>query len=228
MKIFHKITALALSLTTSLIMVGCGGGSTSSTTASSTTDTTPSTSTTTTENTQSTSSPTIGQGKLSILLTDAPGDFVAVYVTIAEVLVHREGTEGDDSDDGEWLSVATPNITYDLLKLQNGITTLMGDKIIPATDYTQLRLILGSDDDGAVSPLLERTHPFPHYIILEDDLEPYALKVPSNTIKYNHNFTILDNEVVEMMIDFDANKSIHPAGDKWILNPFLKVTTELQ
>jgi len=229
MKKFHKITALVLSMTISLIIVGCGGGSSSSTatTSTPTTSTTPSSSDTTT-------SSTIGQAKLSIHLTDAPAEFEAVYVTIAEVHVHRADTEDEDSnsddsndnDDGEWLVVATPNITYNLLELQNGITTFMGEELIPSGDYTQLRLVLGSTPDTEPN-LLGNPHPEANYIILDDDL-PYALKVPSNTVKYNHNFTLIDGSDVDMVIDFDAKKSIHPAGDKWILNPVLKVTTELQ
>ena len=223
MKIFHKITALALSLTASLIMVGCGGGSTSSTTAASTDTSTPTTSTT-----DSTSSSTIGQGKLSVYLTDAPVSFEAVYVTIAEVHVHRAGTDEEgDEDDGEWLVVATPNITYNLLELQGGITSFMGEELIPSGDYTQLRLVLGDKPDTAEPNILGDLHPEAHYIILDDD-QAYVLKVPSDTVKYNHNFTLVDAGDVDMVIDFDANKSIHPAGDKWILNPVLKVTTELQ
>jgi len=222
MNFFHKITALTLSLTASLIMVGCGGGSTSSTTD---TSTTPSSST----SSDTTSLSTIGQGKLSIHLTDAPAEFEAVYVTIAEVHVHRADTDDNndnDSDDGEWLVVATPNITYNLLELQNGITTFLGEELIPSGDYTQLRLVLGSIPDTALN-ILGDPHPEANYIILDDD-QPYSLKVPSNTVKYNHNFTLLDGADVDMVIDFDADKSIHPAGEKWILNPVLKVTTELQ
>ncbi len=232
MKIFHKITTLALFLTSSLILIGCGGGSSSSTTASTTPTTTSS------SNTSNTTSSTIGQGKLSVHLTDAPAEYEAVYVTIAEVLVHREGTDDDnddvsnddsndnDNDDGEWIVVATPNITYNLLELQNGITTFMGEELIPSGDYTQLRLVLGSTPDAKLN-ILGNPHPEANYIILDDDL-PYALKVPSNTVKYNHNFTLIDGGDVDMVIDFDAEKSIHPAGDKWILNPVLKVKTELQ
>ena len=232
MKFFHKITAFALLLTTSLIMVGCGGGSSSSTAATSepTTSSTPNTSTTPSSS-DSTSSSTIGQGNLSVYLTDAPAEFEAVYVTIAEVHVHRADTEDDssdnESDDGEWIVIATPNVTYNLLELQDGITTFMGEDLIPSGDYTQLRLILGNIPDTTVDAE-GKPHPFAHYITFFDEsdnsnLIAEALKVPSNTVKYNHNFTILDGADMDMLIDFDAEKSIHPAGDKWILNPVIKV-----
>lgn len=250
MKNFHKITAFVLLLTTSSIMMGCSGGSSPTGDVSSTDNTTPSTTTSTTTSTTSTSttstsSPTttsnpsdsnsattIGQGKLSIHLTDAPAEYEAVYVTISEVHVHRadindsnESNETDGDAEG-WIVVATPNSTYDLLELQNGITTFMGEDLIPSGDYTQLRLILGATPDTALN-ILGNPHPEAQYIILDDD-QAYALKVPSNTVKYNHNFTIIDGGDVDMVIDFDANKSIHSAGNKWLLKPVLKVSTELQ
>ena len=225
MKHLHKITALALSMTISFIIVGCGGGNSPSTVADAASpDLTPTTTTVSpsTSNASDTiSSPTIGQGKLSVLLTDAPAEFEAVYVTIAEVHVHNAG-----SGEEEWIVVATPNITYNLLELQNGVTTFMGEELIPSGDYTQLRMVLGSTPD-AENNILGNPHPEAHYIILDDD-QAYALKVPSNTVKYNHNFTIVDGGDVEMVIDFDAKKSVHSAGDKWLLKPVLKVKTELE
>jgi len=222
MKTFHKITALALSLTTSLIMVGCGGGST--TTSTTDTSTTPSSST-------SSDTTRVGQGKLSVYLTDAPDPaYEAVYVTVAEVHVHRTGTEDEDSekdndsDDGEWFVIDIKDTTYNLLELQGGVTAFMAENLIPSGKYTQVRLVLGSEPDNTLN-ILDKPHLEPHYILL--DGQPYALKVPSNTIKYNHNFTIIDGGSTDMIIDFDAKKSIHPAGDKWILNPVLKVTTTL-
>lgn len=239
MNLFHKVTVLVLSLTTGLILVGCGGGS-SSTTESSTV------SPETTNSTTTTTSSKVGQSKLSVYLTDAPVEFEAVYVTISEVLVHREGTDDEsdssddtnstedtkqtetDEDDGEWIVVATPNLTYNLLELQNGVTSLMGEETLPSGDYTQLRMVLGNTPDGEPN-ILGNTHPHAHYIILDDDTA-HALKVPSNTLKHVHNFTLVDGGETEMIIDFDAKKSIHEAGKsgKWLLQPVLKVKTELQ
>jgi hypothetical protein len=122
--------------------------------------------------------------------------------------------------------VATPNRTYNLLELQNGVTSFMGEDTIPSGDYTQLRMILGDTPDTTPN-LLGDAHPYANYIILDDDVA-YALKVPSNTLKYNHNFTLVDGGDTDMVIDFDAKKSIHQAGNKWLLKPVLKVKTTLQ
>ncbi|MBA1421357.1 MAG: DUF4382 domain-containing protein, partial [Epsilonproteobacteria bacterium] len=90
-------------------------------------------------------------------------------------------------------------------------------------------LVLGNTPDSLPN-LFGDSHTAANYIILneENNLTAYALKVPSNTVKYNHNFSIIEGEDVKMIIDFDADKSIHPAGNKWILNPVLKVKTSLQ
>ena len=54
-------------------------------------------------------------GTLNLSLTDAPGDYLNVYVTIAEVKVNHE-------IDG-WVSLTDLNLpqTFDLLSLQNGV-----------------------------------------------------------------------------------------------------------
>jgi hypothetical protein len=72
MKYFHKITALALSMTTSLILVGCGGGSDSS---SSTELASTNTNTSISAPSSTTTSSKISQSNLSIYLTDAPAEF---------------------------------------------------------------------------------------------------------------------------------------------------------
>lgn len=219
MKKFHKIIGLVLPLVMIAFIAGCGGSSSSTPTSASTT-----TSTDTSSQSNSVSSPTAGQGTLSISLTDAPAaEFLAVYVTIAEVHVHRAGS---DDDEGEWIVAATPNATYNLLELQNGITTFLGEKNIPSGDYTQMRLILGNAPVGTTPD--GEPHPYTNYIILLEDELPYALTVPSNTLKQNHNFTLIEGSEMNMLIDFDAKKSIHPAGKKWMLNPVITVKTELE
>jgi hypothetical protein len=61
-----------------------------------------------------------GTGTLVLGLTDASTDYYrAIYVTIAEVQVNK-AAEGEDDEAG-WQTILTPNTTYDLLKLVNGV-----------------------------------------------------------------------------------------------------------
>lgn len=162
-----------------------------------------------------------GSGTLSLGLTDAStDDYQAVYVTINEVQVHMP--------DGEWEVVGSPETTYNLLELVNGMIEELALTELGAGDYTQMRLILGEGIDGADdgTNILGDPHPFANYIIdtAGDDFE---LKTPSaqqSGIKIVHGFTIVGGGVTELILDFDAQKSVvKTGGGKYLLKPTIKV-----
>ena len=180
-------------------------------------------------------------GSLSILLTDAPGDYSAVYVTIDEIRVHKAGDDDISSDtnstddnetyenstdinssDTSWIVVAQPYKTYNLLELQNGLTEELGEANISTGKYTQMRLVLGDKEDNGTNSL-GNPHPYANYVIFTNGSDVSQLKVPSNVIKQNHNFVVIPDSKLTLTIDFDANKSIIEAGGsgKYILKPVL-------
>lgn len=173
-----------------------------------------------------------GTTGLRIGLTDAPGDYMHVFVTIKEIQVHQSAGEVGDVDPG-WLTVLAPENTYDLKALQNGVITNLGLTELAAGHYTQMRLILAGE---AIPP-----HPYANYVVIEgsDPEEEYVigqeggysveeLKVPSGLqtgIKIVQGFDIVSGEVTDLILDFDANKSVVQAGKSgnWILKPTIKV-----
>jgi len=169
------------------------------------------------------------KGELSLLLTDAPTeDYKAVYVTIKEVRVHS----GEDAEEeaGGWDVVAEPNETYNLLELVNGALEELGARDLNAGHYTQLRMVL---DDSACegTNINGEDHPFANYIVTRT--EGYEeLKIPSgfqSGIKIVHGFDIAENQLTELILDFDASNSIVKAGNsgKWILKPTINVIDTL-
>jgi hypothetical protein len=165
-------------------------------------------------------------GTLSLFLADASTeDYKAVYITIKEVQVHL----GDEVN-GSWVVVATPNITYNLLKLINGIIEQLGIKDLEAGHYTQLRMIIDNTDDDGTN-IIGESHPFANYIIDQSDTYK-ELKIPSGYktgVKIVHGFDIAENQLTELILDFDASKSVVKAGNsgKWILKPTIKVIDRL-
>jgi hypothetical protein len=163
-------------------------------------------------------------GSLSLSLTDASTDaYQAVYVTISEVQVHMSG--------GAWKVVASPNKTYNLLDLVNGVREQLGIAELDAGNYTEMRLIIGETPDGGIN-VLSQEHPYANYVIDQNDNE-HELKVPSGYqtgIKIVKGFTINANQTTELILDFDASASVVVAGKsgKWLLKPTIKVleTTE--
>ncbi len=102
------------------------------------------------------------QGTLTMQLTDAPFSFDSV--ARADLFVVRidaktassdsadsEAGKNDDTNGGNtnpgsgWVTVATPNQAYNLLALQNGTTTNLGQATLPTGTYRGFRLILDTD-----------------------------------------------------------------------------------
>ena len=82
-----------------------------------------------------------GNGTLNLSLTDSSSDqYKAIYVTVAKVQVHKDGAADGT---GNWQTILTPNLTYNLLDLVNGTLASLGTADLAAGSYDQLRLILG-------------------------------------------------------------------------------------
>jgi len=168
----------------------------------------------------------IDTGTLSLSLSDTTTtEYKAVYVTIEEVQVHKDGDENEDSN---WEVVASPRKTYNLLELVNGVIVQLGITHLETGHYTQMRLIIGESPDADTINLLGESHPYANYIIDNTDIDYYELKIPSGLqtgIKIVHGFDINEDQTTELILDFDASRSIVRAGKsgQWLLKPTIKV-----
>ncbi|HEV3484535.1 MAG TPA: DUF4382 domain-containing protein [Vicinamibacterales bacterium] len=86
-----------------------------------------------------------GGGRTRVLLTDSPFP----YDRIASVNIHivrvQVAAAADTSDPGQqWTTVAEPNRTIDLLSLQSGITTVLGETSVDAGAVGAVRVVINS------------------------------------------------------------------------------------
>jgi hypothetical protein len=165
-------------------------------------------------------------GTLDIKLTDAATPlYQAVYVTINEVHVHHET--------GGWEILTSPELalpqTVNLLELVNGVMLDLGIVELEAGHYNQMRLILEDSEGEPDLPennILGNPHPHFNYLIDADDND-FPLKVPSggNTgIKLVNGFDIVADRANELVLDFDAHRSIVLKGNgDFGLKPTIKV-----
>src|SRR5690349_16621154 len=101
-------------------------------------------------------------GLLSLRLTDAPPDtdnMAMAIVTLSAAEAHFAGGKDDDGLDGKgkdddhggWVRVTGAPKPYDLLRLQNGLTELVGELVLPAGKITQIRLFIDETGTNAVT-----------------------------------------------------------------------------
>jgi hypothetical protein len=164
------------------------------------------------------SSTAAGQGTLSASLTDAPAcGFDQVNVTVSKLRAHQSSS-ANENDDG-WSDITlNPAVKVNLLDLSNGVLKALGQTSLPAGHYTQLRLVLSSN--GGATPLANSVVP--------SGGAETALVTPSaiqSGIKLVNDFDIAANSKTDLVLDFDACKSIVTRGNgSYGLKPVIKVT----
>jgi len=155
-------------------------------------------------------------GTLGVSMTDAPScGFDAVNVTVVKVRAHKSSTASDT--DGGWNDITlNPARKINLLDLNNGVLDYLGQTPLPAGHYTQLRLVL--DPNTAVG--------FANSVVPTGGVET-ALVTPSavqSGIKLVNGFDVPSGQRVDLMLDFDACKSIVIRGNgTYALKPVIHV-----
>lgn len=161
-------------------------------------------------------------GKLSVSMTDAPAcGFDHVNVTVSKVRVNQSATASDT--DSSWRDITlSPAKKIDLLSLQNGILTSLGETSLPAGHYTQIRLVLA--DNTSI--------PSANSVVESGSTTEVALDAPSavqSGIKLNNEFDVAANVTTDLVLDFDACKSIVTQSNsgRYLLKPVISVTPKV-
>ncbi len=140
-------------------------------------------------------------GTLRVIMHDNPGDFDEVVVEILRVEVNNQL----DEETG-WVTISEPGETYNLLDLVNGAQVMLGEQELDAGIYRQIRLILGDNN----------------YVVIGEDV--YDLQTPSGQqtgVKLNIDAGIQNGIVYELVLDFDAHRSVVAKGQTPVGAPFL-------
>jgi hypothetical protein len=163
--------------------------------------------------------PPAGPGTLRVALTDAPAcGFDHVYVTIDKVRVNQNAAAGDA--DGGWTDLTlSPPRRVDLLALTNGILEELGSTPLAAGHYSQVRLVLADNAPGA-STFANAVQP--------TGGSQTALSTPSGQqsgLKLQAHFDVAAGQLADLVLDFDACKSIVKAGNsgQYLLKPVISV-----
>lgn len=157
-------------------------------------------------------------GTLGVSLTDAPAcGFDEVNVTVMKVRVHQSSSASDTA--AGWTDITlNPARKINLLSLNNGVLDNLGETPLAAGHYSQLRLVL--DPNTVVGGLANSVVPVGS--TTEEPLfTPSALQ---SGIKLVNPFYVASGQRVDLLLDFDACKSIVTNGiGNYVLKPVIKV-----
>lgn len=131
--------------------------------------------------------PNSGEATLRMWLTDKTAAYDAVNITFTEVSAHI---------DGKWIVLNEQTQTVNLLDWNNGKTLLLGQAEVEAGTYTQIRLKI-SDANVVWNG------------------QSYPMAVPSGAqsgLKLLSNFEIAAGSTYDVVLDFDAERSVVTTG----------------
>jgi len=160
---------------------------------------------------------TTDTGTLSVSLTDTPAcGFDAVNVTVSKVRVHTSASASEN--DAGWSEITlSPARKINLLNLTNGVLENLGQVPLPVGHYTQLRLVLVANTGSSTA----------NSVVLSGTTTEIALSTPSavqSGIKLINEFDVASGQRVDLVLDFDACKSVVARGNgSYSLMPVIKV-----
>ncbi|CAG9183739.1 hypothetical protein LMG23992_05068 [Cupriavidus laharis] len=142
-------------------------------------------------------------------MTDAPAcGFDHVFVTVNKVRVHASA-DADPGGNG-WVDIdVSPARKIDLLSLTNGVLSTLGQTALPAGTYQQVRLVLDANRGGGSSGALANS-------VVPTGGTEQSLDTPSavqSGIKINRPFTVSAGTLTDLVLDFDACKSVVTRGN---------------
>ena len=157
-------------------------------------------------------------GTVVVRLTDAPFSTdsvksVDIFVTRVDARVSAADSAAadqnvDDASAGGWQTVATPNTSYNLLALQHGATSTLGETALPTGTYNGLRLII---DPSKSSVTLKNG------LVLTSSSSP-SVMFPSaahSGLKINlaQPLSVTGGGTTTLLVDFDVNNSFVQRGN---------------
>jgi hypothetical protein len=143
-----------------------------------------------------------GSGRTQVYLTDSPFP----YGAIAQVNVYIARIEASASTDTtglnpqNWVTIATPERTYNLLDFQGGASTLLGEADLQADRYAAVRVVINT---GRSSVVNNDGSPAAVHWPISGDLSLYALVAEPLNVPASG---------AQIVLDFDVGLTFLPDG----------------
>lgn len=170
-----------------------------------------------------------GTSRVSIRLTDAPGDLAEAWVKVDRIYLQGHA---DSAGTGRAELLAAPTDWVDLLTLSGGRTAeLVNGATVPAGRYSELRFVVCEayvrTDDGTV--YASKDAELPAGVTADGTLHMPSACSSGFKVKFPADAPVeLDSESTILTVDFDVSQSFgHQAGNsgRWVMHPVLHATS---
>jgi hypothetical protein len=168
-----------------------------------------------------------GPARVTVMLTDQPGDVLHVWVAIKEVYL-QGGPDGRTV-----LETFDPAYEVELTSLANTATELVGETEIPEGSYSELRFVLGdacleAETAGGGSAFYASDIDLcPEGTTSAGSLQMPSLGQSGLKVKFDGALEFSGGPTT-LLVDFDVAESFgKPAGNsgKWVMHPVIKGAT---
>ena len=165
-----------------------------------------------------------GESRVTVKLTDAPGDIKAAVVTINQVYLQGEGGRVTLRD--------TP-ATTNLVSLANDTADLVKDAIVPQGSYSEMRFVISGayieveQEDGStlIYATSEDYAGLPEGAQVAGILQTPSYDASGLKVKWDGSIDVTGEQKV-LLVDFDVAQSFgHVTGNphgKWVMHPVIK------
>ena len=144
-----------------------------------------------------------GSGRTRVYLTDSPfpfGTITQVNVYIARIEASAS-TDTSGVNPASWVTIATPERTFNLLDFQGGAAALLGEADLPADQYAAVRVVINT---GRSSVVRIGGSPATVHWPISGDLSLYALVEQPLAVTGAGAQIVLDFDVGRTFLDDDA------------------------
>jgi uncharacterized protein DUF4382 len=158
------------------------------------------------------------QGAMSLAITDAPGDFDHVWITVKDVWIHTRTDAGPS--DPSWVKNPLPTpVPVDLIALSNGnMHSLWSGVTLTTGNYQQIRLFLVPTYAANPPTGLD----YFNEVVIGGTTYPLRIPDAEHGIRLIGKFEITAGSTLNLAIDFNAGEDIVDFNDsEYILKPRL-------
>jgi hypothetical protein len=128
-----------------------------------------------------------GEGTVNMYISDqqnAIDQFEHLNVTVTKIAAHRTDDPDTEENESEWVEQDIDNVTVDLTELQGENASKLGGIQAPNGTYNKVFVHVDSDIDATL-----------------DDGSSADVKLPSNKLHLNTEFTVGNGEAVDFVFD---------------------------